>query len=99
VIVGVTVSVFRGVGVVVAVGVDEGKTAAVREAAAFAVWAINVLTSFGFAVGRGAARDGTQAMTSAMMASQNTNFRVRVDMFPLPHRKTSESKSSVIFPL
>ena len=84
--VGDGVSVLR-VGVMVTVGVDVGIAAAVRVPAAFAVWAINVLTALGSAVGKGAANDGTHAITSATAVNQNRNFTVRVDIFPLPHPK------------
>jgi hypothetical protein len=85
--VGDGVSVFRGVGVRVAVSVDVGSTAAVWDAAAFAVCTINVLTAFGSAVGKGVASDGAHATTSATIMNQNRNFTVRLDIFALPHPK------------
>ncbi len=89
--VGEGVSVAR-VGVADGVRVSVGWAAAVRVAAAFAVWAINWFTWFGFAVGKGVANDGTHAIMSARIANQNRNFVFRVDMFPLPHPKSSGRK-------
>ena len=83
--VGDGVSVLRGVGVIVAVNVDVGWAAAVREEAALAVCAINVFTWFGSAVGNGAPNDGAHAMITARIANQNRNFLLRINIFPLPH--------------
>ena len=83
--VGEGVSVAR-VGVMVTVGVEDGIALAVCVDAAFAVCAIMSPTCCGFAVGKGAATEGnTHAVTSATIATQNRNFMVRVDIFPLPH--------------
>lgn len=75
--VGEAVCVLRGVGVKVAVGVDVGKDLAVWVAAAFAVWAMNVLTAPGSRVGTtGAPTDGrTHAdMNISMVAIINIFF-------------------------
>jgi hypothetical protein len=83
--VGEGVYVLSGVGVGVSVNVDVGSTAAVCEAAAFAVCAMNRLMTFGSAVGNGVATAGTHAMTSTTATNPIKIFLIRFDIFPLPH--------------
>jgi hypothetical protein len=84
--VGVGVSV-RGVGVIVPVGVEEGKAAEVCVEAALTVCAMNVLTATGLAVGTVVVSVGTQARTRLRATNQTSSFILRVDIFPLAHPK------------
>lgn len=84
--VGVGVSV-RGVGVIVPVGVEEGRAADVCVEAAMTVCAINVLTAPGFAVGTVVVNVGTHAKTRLRVSNQMSSFVLRVDIFPLAHPK------------
>jgi len=81
--VGDGVSVLRGVSVTVAVGVADGRLAAVCVEAALAVCTINVLTALGSYVATGAAAIGEQASTSASASSQTNIFLLRIDIVPL----------------
>jgi hypothetical protein len=84
--VGNGVSVLRGVVVIVAVGVDVGRAAAVRVDAAFDVCAMNVLTAPGTGVDTdGAVNDGTQARTRLRAINHERIFVLRVDIFPPEH--------------
>ena len=82
--VGSGVSVFRGVGVNVSVGVG-GIATKVCVDAALAVCAMNVLIAPGSRVGTGggAEKVGTHAMTTARMVNQRRNFTRRFDMISL----------------
>ena len=81
--VGNGVSVLRGVVVIVAVGVDVGRAAAVRVDAAFDVCAMNVLTAPGTGVEIcGAVNDGTHARTMPRAINQASIFVLRVDISP-----------------
>ena len=67
------------VGVMVGLGVRDGKDAAVCVLAAFTVCTINVLTAPGSTVGTdGVTNDGAQAMISANAVIQTNNFVLRV---------------------
>ena len=82
--VGNGVSVLRGVEVIVAVGVDVGKAAAVLVIAAFDVCAMNVLTAPGTGVeASGAVKVGTQARISARAVNQIIYFDLGIAIFSL----------------
>ena len=90
--VGNGVSVLRGVEVIVAVGVDVGKAAAVLVMAAFDVCAMNVLTAPGTGVETGGAvKVGTHAKTRLRAINQAINFVLRVDISPPEHPKRNQN--------
>jgi len=77
--------VSSGVGVGVPVLVDVGMAAAVRDAAAWAVWAMKTLTWFGSVVGKGVLMVGTQARITARIENHSRRFNLRLAILPLPH--------------
>jgi len=83
--VGSGVSVLRGVGVKVPVGVEVGRATKVCVDAALAVCTMNVLIAPGSRVGTGGGAEklGTHAMTTARMVNQRRNFTGRFDMISL----------------
>lgn len=101
--VGVGVSVLRGVEVTVAVGVDVGSAPAVAVNAAFAVWAMNVLTAPGTGVEtEGAVKDGTHARISAKAVNQIRNFGLNIQEYlvaitRLQFREFNDGKSCQSF--
>ena len=89
--VGSGVSVLRGVGLVLAVGVEEGSAAAVLVPAAFEVCAMKVLTAPGTGVETdGAVNVGTQASIKLSATNHERILVLRIDIFPPVPRKKSE---------